>query len=67
MEAPAQGSAVLIRQRSSSVSGLVVGHIAAIDVTRAAFPSDAFLLSWPSLALEKHPGLRAFYAPLSPI
>jgi hypothetical protein len=45
MEMPVQGTAVLILKTSSSISGLVVEYIAAIDVTRVRFPADAFLLS----------------------
>ena len=35
--------AVSTRQRSISISGLVVEYIVAIDVTRVRFPADAFL------------------------
>jgi hypothetical protein len=45
MEFPAQGSPVLVLKKFSSISGLVVEYIVAIDVTRARFPADAFLLS----------------------
>jgi hypothetical protein len=45
MELPAQGAPVLVLKKSSSISGLVVEYIVAIDVTRVRFPADAFLLS----------------------
>jgi hypothetical protein len=45
VEPPAQGPTVLVLKKSSSISGLVVEYIVAIDVTRARFPADAFLLS----------------------